>query len=165
MLEWLLEPWPWYISGPLIGLTVPLLLLLTGNNFGISSSLRHIGAACAPRLKLPYLSQGYNWRDHIWSIIFAGGVVVGAFIGNFLLSAEPQTFLPAALISWKGALILFAGGLLIGFGTRYADGCTSGHTIMGISALSWPSLVATIFFFVGGLLSTWLLMPLLGLGQ
>jgi uncharacterized membrane protein YedE/YeeE len=165
MLEWLLQPWPWYISGPLIGLTVPLLLLLTGNNFGISSSLRHIGAACAPRLKLPYLREGYNWRDHIWSIIFVGGVVVGAFLGNFLLSAEPATFLPAALISWKGVLVLFAGGMLIGFGTRYADGCTSGHTIMGISALNWPSLVATIFFFVGGLISTWLLMPLLGLGQ
>lgn len=161
MLEWLLEPWPWYISGPLLGLTVPLLLLLTGQNFGISSSLRHIGAACAPRSKLPYLSKDYNWRDHIWNIIFVAGVIIGAFIGNFLLSAEPFYFLPESYGSVTGALLLFAGGILIGFGTRYAGGCTSGHTIMGISALNWVSLVATIFFFVGGLISTWLIMPLI----
>ena len=162
MLEWILEPWPWYVSGPLIGLTVPLLLLLTGKNLGISSSLRHIGAACAPRSKLPYLSQNYNWRDHTWNIIFIVGIVIGAFIGNFLLSAEPEAFLPAGYQSLTGVALLFGGGILIGFGTRYADGCTSGHTIMGLSALSWPSLVATIFFFVGGLISTWLLLPLFG---
>ena len=166
MLDWLLEPWPWYVSGPLLGLTVPLLLLLAGENFGVSSSLRHIGAACAPRLRLPYLRNGeYNWRDHIWNLVFVGGLILGAFLANFLLSAEPAVFLPAELISWKGAVILFAGGLLIGFGARYADGCTSGHTIMGISALNWPSLVASIFFFVGGVISTLLIMPVLGLGQ
>lgn len=161
MLEWLLEPWPWYISGPLLGLTVPLLLLLTGQNFGISSSLRHIGAACAPRSKLPYLSKDYNWRDHIWNIVFVAGVIIGAFIGNFLLSAESFYFLPESYGSVTGVLLLFAGGIFIGFGTRYAGGCTSGHTIMGISALNWVSLVATIFFFVGGLISTWLIMPLI----
>lgn len=159
MLAWLLEPWPWYVSGPLIGLTVPLLLLLTGKNFGVSSSLRHIGAACAPRTKLPYLSRNYNWRDHTWNIIFVGGIIIGAFIGNFLLSAEPLSFLPASYASPTGVLLLFGGGILIGFGTRYADGCTSGHTIMGISALSGASLVATVFFFVGGLISTWLILP------
>ena len=86
MLEWLLEPWPWYVSGPLIGLTVPILLLLTGRNFGISSSLRHLGAACMPNSKLPYLSKNYNWRDHIGSLIFVLGVLMGGFVGNFLLS-------------------------------------------------------------------------------
>lgn len=161
MIEWLLQPWPWYISGPLIGLTVPMLLLLTGHNFGISSSLRHIGSACAPRLRLPYLTKDYNWRDHIWSILFVAGIIVGGFIGNHLLSTEPVSFLPKAYFSWKGAVMLFAGGLLIGFGTRYADGCTSGHTIMGISALNWPSLVASIFFFIGGLFVTWFILPLL----
>jgi uncharacterized membrane protein YedE/YeeE len=160
MWEWLLQPWPWYVSGPLIGLTVPLLLLLTGKNFGVSSSLRHIGAACAPHTKLPYLSQNYNWREHTWSIIFVAGIIIGAFIGNFFLSAEPLSFLPTGYGSVTGVLLLFGGGILIGFGTRYADGCTSGHTIMGISALNWPSLVATIFFFVGGLISTWLILPL-----
>ncbi|MCB8945495.1 MAG: YeeE/YedE family protein [Ardenticatenaceae bacterium] len=161
MIEWLLEPWPWYVSGPLIGLTVPLLFILTGKSFGISSSLRHIGAACAPRTKLPYLSKNYNWRDHTWSIIFVTGVLIGGFIGNYLLSSQPAAFLPEAYASLKGVLILFAGGVLIGFGTRYAGGCTSGHTITGISNLQLASLVATIFFFVGGLISTWLILPLI----
>lgn len=161
MLEWLLQPWPWYISGPLIGLTVPLLLLLTGHNFGISSSLRHVGAACTPQLKLPYLSKDYNWRDHAWNLFFVGGIVVGAFLGNFLLSAQPVTFLPEAFSGLKGALLLFGGGLLIGFGTRYAGGCTSGHTIFGISSLNLSSLVASIFFFIGGLIVTWLVLPFL----
>lgn len=163
MLQWILEPWPWYVSGPLIGLTVPLLLLLTGKNFGISSSLRHIGAACNPRTRLPYLSGDYNWRDHTWSIIFAAGLVLGGFIGNGLLTANPQALLPVGYFSVGGAALLFGGGLLVGFGTRYADGCTSGHTIMGISALNWPSLVASVFFFVGGLIATWAILPLLGL--
>ncbi len=162
MLEWILQPWPWYVTGPLIGLTVPLLLLLTGKNLGISSSLRHIGAVCSPKSKLPYLSKNYNWRDHIWNLIFIGGIVIGAFVGNYLLSPEPISFLPTGFQSVTGVGLLFIGGILIGFGTRYADGCTSGHTIMGLSILNWPSLVATIFFFVGGLLSTWLLLPLLG---
>ena len=160
MLEWLLEPWPWYISGPLIGLTVPILLLLTGRNFGISSSLRHLGAACMPNTNLPYLSKNYNWRNHIGSLIFVLGVLIGGFVGNFLLSTEPGNFLPTFYASPLGALGLFAGGILIGFGTRYAGGCTSGHTIMGISSLNLSSLVATIFFFVGGLISTWFIMPL-----
>jgi uncharacterized membrane protein YedE/YeeE len=160
MLEWLLEPWPWYVSGPLIGLTVPLLLLLTGKNFGISSSLRHIGAACLPNSKLPYLNNNYNWRNHVSSLIFVGGVIIGGFVGNYLLSNQPGNFLPTMFSSPLGAFGLFIGGILIGFGTRYAGGCTSGHTIMGISALNLSSLVATFFFFVGGLISTWLIFPL-----
>ena len=161
MLEWLFEPWPWYVSGPLIGLTVPLLFILTGKSFGISSSLRHIGAACAPHARLPYICKDYNWRDHTWNLIFVGGIIVGAFIGNFLLSSEPASFLPESYSNLTGILLLFGGGVLIGFGTRYADGCTSGHTITGISTLQWPSVVATIFFFVGGLISTWLILPLI----
>ena len=161
MLEWLLEPWPWYVSGPLIGLTVPLLFVLTGNSLGISSSLRHIGAACMPQIKLPYLSKNYFWRDHIWNLVFVGGIILGAFLGNYVLSSEPMSFLPESFVSLKGVLMLFGGGILIGFGTRYAGGCTSGHTITGISTLQWSSVVASFFFFVGGLLSTWLILPLL----
>lgn len=161
MVNWLLEPWPWYISGPLIGLTVPLLFILTGKSFGISSSLRHIGAACAPGTKLPYLlSSNYNWREHTWSLIFVLGIIIGGFIGNYLLSSQPATFLPEMYTSLQGVFLLFGGGILIGFGTRYAGGCTSGHTITGISTLQGASLVATIFFFVGGLISTWLILPL-----
>ena len=161
MLTWLLEPWPWYISGPLIGLTVPLLLLLTGNSFGISGSLRHIGAACAPHARLPFLTQNYSWRENIWNIIFVGGIVIGAFIGNHLLSAVPLAFVPESYSTLKGIVLLLVGGMLIGFGTQYAKGCTSGHTIMGLSTLQLPSLIASFFFFVGGLISTWLILPFL----
>jgi hypothetical protein len=135
---------------------------LTGKNLGISASLRHIGAICTPNSKLPYLSKDYHWRNHVWNLIFVVGILIGGFIGNFWLSAQPAAFLPTGYQSLSGIVLLFAGGILIGFGTRYADGCTSGHTIMGLSALNWPSLVASIFFFVGGILSTWLILPLFG---
>lgn len=156
MLEWILQPWPWYISGPLIGLTVPLLLLLSGKNFGISSSLRHIGSACAPNSKLPYLSSN-DWRKNSWSLIFVLGIVLGGFIATQLLSTEPLPLLPDEYYSLSGAIRLIIGGVLVGFGVRYANGCTSGHTIMGLSLLNWPSLVATIAFFAGGLFTTFAL--------
>ncbi|MCA9966753.1 MAG: YeeE/YedE family protein [Anaerolineales bacterium] len=153
MFEWLLQPWPWYISGPLIGLTVPLLLVLSGKSFGISSSLRYIGCAIVPRSKLAYL-RSITWRQHSWNLIFVLGVAIGGFVASHFLSAAPVSFLPDSYQSVTGVIALAIGGILIGFGTRYANGCTSGHTIMGLSLLSWPSLVASVFFFVGGLLST-----------
>lgn len=156
MLDWILQPWPWYISGPLIGLTVPLLLLLSGKSLGISSSLRHIGSVCTPNSKLPYLRDN-DWRKHSWNLIFVFGIAIGGFVGAQLLSAEPVQYLPESYSSLSGAVKLMIGGLLVGFGVRYANGCTSGHTIMGLSLLHWPSLVATISFFVGGLLTTHLL--------
>ena len=118
-LQWLSQPWPWYVAGPMIGLTVPALLLLGNKSFGISSSLRHICAACVPA-GIPFFS--YNWKKEIWNLLFVLGVGIGGF--------------------------------LVGFGTRYAGGCTSGHAIMGISNLQWPSLVATVFFMLGGFLMT-----------
>ncbi len=153
-MSFLLQPWPWWLSGILIGLMVPLLYLLVGRGFGISSSLRHIGSACLPNSSLDYLS-GYNWRDHRWNLVFAAGIIVGGFLASNWLSATPVEFLPAAYYSTGGAIRLLLGGVLVGFGTRYAGGCTSGHAITGISNLNWPSLVATCFFFVGGLLVTW----------
>lgn len=158
-MEMILEPWPWYITGPLIGLMVPAMLILAGKKFGISSSFRDIGAICSPRTKIAYLQ--YDWRKYLWRIFLVIGVVIGGFIGNHLLSTEPVTFLPDAYFSWKGILFLGIGGILVGFGTRYADGCTSGHTIMGISDLQWPSVVASISFFIGGLIMTWFIFPLL----
>lgn len=149
-MDWLMQPWPWYISGPLIGLMVPTLLLLTGKTFGVSTSFQHLGAMCSPRSKLPYFST-YDWRNNNWRLAFVIGIGLGAFIAAHLLSAEPVQFLPDHYYSWTGALLLAIGGLLVGFGTRYAGGCTSGHTIMGLSNLSWVSLVASISFFIGGL--------------
>lgn len=160
MWELILQPWPWYVAGPLIGLMVPLLLLLTGETFGISGSFRHIDAICSPRSKLPYLRDD-NWRAYIWQLFMVVGIIIGGYIGNHLLAKEPVPFLPEHYYSLSGAVKLLIGGMLVGFGTRYADGCTSGHTIMGLSNLRWPSLVATICFFIGGLFTTFALWPLL----
>lgn len=159
-MEWILQPWPWYISGPLIGLMVPTLLLLAGKSFGVSSSFRHIGSMCAPRSRIPYIKNN-NWRQHSWNLIFVLGIAIGGFVANHLLSAAPVPFLPDEYYSLSGVIKLLIGGVLVGFGTRYADGCTSGHTIMGISNLRWPSLVATACFFIGGLITTFLLSSLL----
>lgn len=150
-MDWILQPWPWYVSGPLIGLMVPALLLLSGRSFGVSTSFQHLGAMCSPRSQLPYL-KNYDWRSNQWRLVFVIGIVFGAFIGANLLSATPVQFLPDSYYSTGGLLLLALGGLLVGFGTRYAGGCTSGHTIMGLSSLKGASLIASISFFIGGLL-------------
>ena len=153
-MNWILQPWPWWISGILIGLTVPLLYLLSGKAFGISTSLQQAGAMCTPNSKLEYLRK-HDRQANFWTILFVIGIAAGAFVANNFLSAAPQELLPASFYEPAGAVKLLLGGFLIGFGTRYAGGCTSGHSITGISNLNWPSLVATIFFFVGGLAVTW----------
>jgi uncharacterized protein len=157
-----LAPWPWYVSGPLIGLTVPLLLLVGGRNLGISSSFRHICAALLPQSKLAYLRQD-DWRKQAWNLFFAAGMVLGGLLATRWLSADIRPLLPPGYHTALGALQLLGGGFLIGFGTRYASGCTSGHSIMGLSNLQNASLVATLAFFAGGL-SGALLHRLLGLG-
>lgn len=163
-MDLLFQPWPWWVSGILIGLTVPLLYLLTGQGFGISTSLQQIGAMCVPSSKLDYFCN-YNRAKGLWTLLFALGIAGGGYIGSHWLSDQPIEFLPSAFYSTGGAVRLLIGGLLIGFGTRYAGGCTSGHAITGISNLNWPSLVATIFFFVGGLAVTWGLGTLIFWGQ
>ncbi len=156
-MDWLLQPWPWYISGPLIGLMVPALLILSGKTFGISSSFQHLGSMCAPRSKLPYLKNN-NWRQSSWSLVFVLGVILGASLGANFLSAAPVALLPGHYYSLGGATTLLLGGLLVGFGVRYANGCTSGHTIMGLSNLQWSSLVASVSFFIGGLIMTFFIL-------
>lgn len=186
-IEWISQPWPWYVAGPMIGLTVPALLILGNKTFGISSSLRHVCAACVPA-GIPFFT--YDWKKEIWNLLFVLGTAIGGFIAmNFL--ANPETIviseatqadltalgitnftdlMPVEIFNWntvftgKGLLFFVIGGFLVGFGTRYAGGCTSGHAIMGISSLQWPSLVATIFFMVGGFLMTHVLLePLMKL--
>lgn len=181
-LNWVSQPWPWYVAGPMIGLTVPILLILGNRSFGISSSLRHVCAVCVPA-KIPFFQ--YNWREEIWNFMFVAGVFLGGVVAALFLS-NPETIvvaestqrdlralgltdfnnlLPAEIFSWehllslKGFFFMVVGGFLVGFGTRYAGGCTSGHAIMGISNLQWPSVVATIFFMLGGLVMTHLLLP------
>lgn len=182
LLDWIKQPWPWYVAGPLIGLTVPALLLLGNKSFGISSSLRHICAACIPA-NIPFFQ--YNWRKESWNLAFVLGIGIGGFVATAFL-ANPQTItiaestqqdlralgisdfshlLPADIFSWeylftlKGLFFFVIGGFLVGFGTRYAGGCTSGHAIMGLSTLQLPSLVATISFMLGGFAMTHLLLP------
>jgi hypothetical protein len=184
MLDFLSQPWPWYVAGVLIGLTVPALLILGNKSFGISSSLRHVCAACLPA-GIPFFT--YNWKKEIWNLFFVVGVGLGGFLAaTFLSNPEPiqiaaQTkadleqlgvtdfsgLLPSDLFGFdqiftiKGLLFMILGGFLVGFGTRWAGGCTSGHAIMGLSNLQFPSLVATISFMVGGFISTWFVLPLL----
>lgn len=162
MLPSLMQPWPWYVSGPLIGLTIPLMLLIGGKNLGISSSFRHLCAALLPKSGLAYL-KGYDWRKESWNLFFAAGLVLGGFLATHFLTAQPQPLLPPEIHTLPGALRLLAGGFLIGFGTRYAAGCTSGHSIMGLSNLQKASLAATLAFFAGGLTAAGL-HTLLGLG-
>ncbi|MDO6437233.1 YeeE/YedE thiosulfate transporter family protein [Cyclobacterium sp. 1_MG-2023] len=181
-LNWVSQPWPWYIAGPMIGLTVPILLIIGNRSFGISSSLRHVCAVCVPA-KIPFFQ--YNWKEEIWNLMFVTGVFLGGVVAALFLS-NPETIviaestqrdlralgltdfnslLPAEIFSWehlltlKGFFFMVVGGFLVGFGTRYAGGCTSGHAIMGISNLQWPSVVATVFFMIGGLVMTHLLLP------
>jgi uncharacterized membrane protein YedE/YeeE len=159
-MEWILQPWPWWLTGILIGLVVPILPILAGKDFGISTSLQQIGAMCAPDSKLDYL-RSYDRVGGLWTLVFVMGIVLGGFIGHRLLSSEPVAFLPAWSHSMAGAAKLFVGGCFVGFGARYAGGCTSGHSITGIANLNWPSVLATVFFFVGGIALTWTLSSLL----
>ena len=154
VLNWMMQPWPWWLSGILIGLTVPMLYILAGKAFGISTSLQQAGAMCAPNSKWTYLSN-HDRKENLWTIVFALGIALGAYLATQFLSYEPRTLLPETYRNLAGSTKLLFGGFLIGFGTRYAGGCTSGHSITGISNLNWPSLVATISFFIGGLVVTW----------
>jgi uncharacterized membrane protein YedE/YeeE len=182
MLDWLKHPWPWYLAGPLIGLMVPVLLLLGNKSFGISSSLRHICAMSFPS-RISFFH--YNWRKEIWNLFYVAGIVGGAILTVIFLSdhqpvqVNPKLttelssygvtnyteLAPVDLFNWsnlltmKGFILIVVGGFLVGFGTRYAGGCTSGHSIMGLSNLQWPSLIATICFMAGGFIAANLILP------
>ncbi len=182
MLDFLKQPWPWYISGPLIGLMVPLLLIAGNKTFGVSSSLRHICAACVPA-KIPFFN--YDWKKEAWNLFFVCGILAGGFIAaTFLLNGQAvavnpklvgelskygvtdyHSLVPVQLFNWevlftlKGFLLIIVGGFLVGFGTRYAGGCTSGHSIMGLSDLQFSSLIATICFMAGGFIMANLILP------
>ena len=178
------QPWPWYIAGPLIGLTVPALLILGNKSFGISSSLRHICASCFPA-NIPFFK--YNWRKEVWNLFFVFGIFLGGIItAMFFTNPNPvevhpnlakelasygitdfRNLVPSELMNWeslftlRGLVMMVGGGFLVGFGTRYAGGCTSGHSIMGIANLQLPSLIATISFMVGGFLMANVLLPII----
>jgi uncharacterized membrane protein YedE/YeeE len=160
-MQFLLSPWPWWISGPLIGLTVGLLLALGGRNLGVSSSFRHLCTLAFPSSKLPYLAHN-DIRKQSWNLLFVFGIALGAYIAVRFLSNAPVEFLPAHYHSVSGALKLLAGGFLVGFGTRWARGCTSGHAIMGLANFQKPSLYAVLSFFAGGLVAAGIALLLNG---
>lgn len=183
--EFLARPWPWYIAGPLVGLLPAALLLLDNRLFGVSSNLRHLCAAVAP-WGTDYLQ--YEWRrEGGWNLAFAGGILAGGLIGGLVfanpapveIAASTQAALasigvqdftglvPSDVFTWMnlltpgGAAVIVGGGFLVGFGTAYAGGCTSGHGLSGIANLELPSLIALAAFFAGGVAGTFLLLPIL----
>jgi hypothetical protein len=82
-IEWITQPWPWYVAGPIIGLTVPALLIVGNKSFGISSSLRHVCAACVPA-GIPFFT--YNWKKEMWNLLFVLGILIGGFIASIFLA-------------------------------------------------------------------------------
>jgi uncharacterized membrane protein YedE/YeeE len=184
MIKFIQQPWPWYIAGPLIGLIIPTLLILGNKSFGISSSFRHICASCFPA-NIAFFK--YDWKKEVWNLFFITGILLGGVISIlFLANPSPveidpklatelssygitnyNSLVPQEVMNWgsvftlKGFIMMVVGGALVGFGSRYAGGCTSGHAIMGLANLQLPSLIATISFMVGGLIMANLLLPLI----
>jgi uncharacterized membrane protein YedE/YeeE len=182
MLEFLKQPWSWYVAGAIIGLIVPALLILGNKHFGISANLRHACAACFPA-NINFFK--YEWKKEVWNFFFIAGILIGGFLTAHYLSgaqaikvapklvaelkaygiSDTSSMLPSEIFSWssllslRGFILLVGGGFLVGFGARYAGGCTSGHAIMGLSDLQFPSLIATISFMIGGFIMANLLLP------
>ncbi|MDH3732683.1 MAG: YeeE/YedE family protein [Gemmatimonadota bacterium] len=184
-LEWISQPWPWYVAGPLIGLVVPALLLVSGRPFGLSTSFEDMCAATLPAK--PELLRR-DWKQGSWRLSLVAGIALGGLLtalaipnpeAEVAISAATRADLeglglttfsglaPTQIFSWEslgtvaGFVIIVLGGYMVGFGSRYASGCTSGHAIMGLANLQVPSLLAVLGFFAGGLTATWLILPAL----
>lgn len=184
MLELIKQPWPWYTSGLAISF-IMVILIFFGKSFGFSSNLRTMCSILGAGKWVSFFN--FDWKAQRWNLLFLIGSVIGGFISaNWLQSDTPLNLsqatiqdlqklniqfdgniVPSQLFNWdflatgKGLLIFLGGGFLIGFGTRYAGGCTSGHAISGLSNLQIPSLIAVIGFFIGGLVMTHLIFPIL----
>jgi len=184
-MDFILHPWPWYVSGPLIAFVL-FLFFYFGKNFGVSSNLETMCTIAGAGKISDYFKK--DWKERDWALVFLGGLIIGGFIAiNYLsnnsgVNLNPKTvedlsnlgfenagnsyvpnevFSIESMLTLKGFSILLIAGIFIGFGTRYAGGCTSGHAITGLSSLQLPSLIAVIGFFVGGLVMTWLIFPLI----
>lgn len=183
-MENILNPWPWYVSGPLIALVMALLLYF-GKTFGMSSNLRTLCTIGGAGKFVDFFK--FNWKEQVWNLTVVFGAIIGGYIAiqylsnNTITNLNPQTvselqemgfenagatLVPNEVfgletLNLKSLLLLIIGGLLVGFGTRYAGGCTSGHAITGLSSLQKPSLIAVIGFFIGGLIMANLLLPLI----
>ena len=184
IINYISQPWPWYIAGPLIGLVIILLQWIDNKPLAASSSYRHVCAAVFPA-GIPFLK--YNWKADSWNLFFVAGIIIGGFVAgnifpnaaNINISNETtvqlqsigiydttgfapvQLFSFAALKTIQGIVIIVLGGFLIGFGSRYAGGCVSGHSMTGISDLQGTSLLATACIFAGGVFASHYLLPLI----
>jgi len=181
-MNWITQSWPWYVAGPLIAF-IMFLMLFFGRRFGVSSTLETVCSVGGAGKIASYFD--FKWRDRLWNITFIVGAILGGFIASEFMTAEtaiklsestkqnliqlgienpgssylPPIFTFENLFTLQGAIFMILGGFLIGFGTRYAGGCTSGHAISGLSDLQLPSLIAVIGFFIGGLIVTHLIIP------
>lgn len=184
IINYLSQPWPWYVGGPLIGIIIIMLQWIDNKPLAASSSYRHVCAATFPA-NIPFLK--YNWKAEIWNLLFVAGILIGGIVaGNFFshpatiaISSEAahhlqsiglkdttgfapvQLFSLAALQTIPGLIVIVFGGFLVGFGSRYAGGCVSGHSMTGISDLQWTSMLATACIFAGGIFTSYVLLPLI----
>jgi len=182
MLELFRQPWPWWTSGAAIAF-IMVLLLYFGKSFGVSSNLRTLCTIAGAGKKVKFFD--FDWTTQKWNLLFLVGAVLGGVISSTILKNDQplqlsaatvadlkdigvafdgnlnpsQLFSLNAILSFKGSLILLVGGLLVGFGSRYAGGCTSGHAISGLTNMQVPSLIAVVGFFIGGLATTFLILP------
>ncbi|WP_299127347.1 YeeE/YedE thiosulfate transporter family protein [uncultured Winogradskyella sp.] len=184
-MEYILQPWPWYISGPCIAI-IMYLLLYFGRTFGMSSNLKTLCTIGGAGKQVEFFK--FDWKSQRWNLVVVLGAILGGFIAHKFLSnpididlsentindlnalgfknvgknlLPPELFAWNSIISLKGLSLLIIGGFLVGFGTRYAGGCTSGHAITGLSSLQKPSLIAVIGFFIGGLIMIHFIYPIL----
>ncbi|MCH9822748.1 MAG: YeeE/YedE family protein [Bacteroidetes bacterium] len=182
-MDFIFSSWPWYVSGPLIGLMVPAMLYIGNKSFGVSSTLRSMCSMCVP-LNVD-LYRKNDWKNDIWNLVFLAGILIGGIVaGNFMTDGSPivlgeatverlssmgitdlSSLLPQEVFNWDDVftlrlfIIAIVGGFFVGFGARYAGGCTSGHAIMGLSLFQLASLIAVIGFFIGGLFMTYFMLP------
>ncbi|GAB7258113.1 YeeE/YedE family protein [Polaribacter sp. OB-PA-B3] len=184
-MDIILQPWAWYVGGPLIAISL-LLYFYFGQNFGASTNFETLCTMAGADRFSDYFKK--DWKDRDFALLFVVGLIIGGFISAYFLTPNqtidlnPKTvtelsdlgfsnignqyfpdeiFGDDVVFSFKGFLILLISGVFVGFGTRYAGGCTSGHAITGLSSLQLPSLLAVIGFFIGGIIATWFIIPLL----
>jgi len=182
-MNWIYEPWPWYIGGPAIAF-IMLFLLIIGKQFGMSSNLRTMCSIGGAEKWSDFFN--WDWKAQRWNLVVMLGAAIGGYLSyNFLstnvvdindalipqleaygIFSADQTYMPTEIfalesLNLKTISILILGGILVGFGARYAGGCTSGHGISGLSNLQLPSLIAIVGFFIGGLVMVHLFYPLI----
>ena len=183
-------PWHWSFSGLMI-VIVMFLLLYAGRRFGVSSSFDALCTMAGAGKKVKYFEGDWRTKAWLLVFLLgtiAGAGIATQWMQNpepVRISEatradledlgihaptrleEGTGYVPNeifnfnSLLTMRGFILLIVGGFLIGFGTRWAGGCTSGHAISGLSNLQLPSLIAVIGFFIGGLIMTHLLLPII----